>query len=117
MRLTVSDNGSGMVAAMLDRVFDPLLTTNEVGEGTGLGLPMVYGIVTQHTGTVDIISAPGEGTAVHIEFPRCCSTISSDDEPEFTLQPDLSPKTTLLAEDDPPVLRLIQHVLAEEATG
>ena len=65
----------------------------------------------------DIISAPGEGTAVHIEFPRCCSTISSDDEPESTLQPDLNPKTTLLAEDDPPVLRLIQHVLAEEATG
>lgn len=68
-RISVADTGSGMDAETAQRVFDPFFTTKEVGEGTGLGLSMVHGIVTRHHGAVEVSSRTGEGTMVHVYLP------------------------------------------------
>jgi PAS domain S-box-containing protein len=68
--LEIADSGSGMSPQVLKRVFEPFFTTKDVGKGTGLGLPMVYGFVKQSGGHVSIASAPNQGTTVRLYFPR-----------------------------------------------
>lgn len=69
VRVTVSDNGSGMTEAVIARALEPFFTTKAVGAGSGLGLSMVHGFVSQAGGELDIKSEPGKGTAVHMMFP------------------------------------------------
>jgi signal transduction histidine kinase len=68
--LTVSDDGPGIPAAVLPRIFDPFFTTKDVGEGSGLGLSIVHGIIERHGGQIDVESKPGQGTTFTISFPR-----------------------------------------------
>jgi nitrogen-specific signal transduction histidine kinase len=68
--LEISDNGPGIAAAELPRIWDPFWTTKEEGEGTGLGLSVVHGIVTDHGGTIDVESSLGAGTTFSITLPR-----------------------------------------------
>jgi PAS domain S-box-containing protein len=70
LELKVIDAGSGIPAEILERIFDPLFTTKEVGVGTGLGLSLVHGIVTELGGAIDVVSTPGAGSAFTVFLPR-----------------------------------------------
>jgi CheY-like chemotaxis protein len=97
--VTVKDTGSGIPAALHHKVFEPFFTTKEVGKGTGLGLSMVYGLVKQSGGHIEIHSEEGKGTAIKLYFPR------SDEESlahNNTSGPPLrgGDETILVVEDD-----------------
>jgi signal transduction histidine kinase len=67
--LTVRDNGIGMSEEVLKEIFIPFFTTKDVNEGTGLGLPVVHGIVTSHGGVIRVDSAPGRGARFDVDLP------------------------------------------------
>jgi len=101
--LSVSDTGTGMDKATVDRIFDPFFTTKEKGKGTGLGLSIVYGIVKQHQGHITCYSEPGIGTTFRIYFPLADS--ESRDESWKEEVPIQGGTETILLVDDEEIVR------------
>ena len=69
VKISVRDNGAGMSKATMERIFDPFFTTKGTGEGTGLGLSVVHGIVEDHGGAIEVESELGKGSVFHIFLP------------------------------------------------
>jgi len=109
--LSVIDNGSGMAPDVVPHVFEPFYTTKDVGEGTGLGLSQVYGIVSQHDGHITVHSTKGAGATFTIFLPPA---VQSDAAKEVDTQPAIQKgdgETILLVEDEPDVLDATKRML------
>ncbi len=119
--LAVADTGAGIAAADLDRIFEPFYTTKPVGQGTGLGLAMVHGIVRQSHGFVDVESARGIGTTMRLLFPVATEGVAprAIEPPTEAIATPVAPparggQTILVAEDEAAVRRLIRTLLHRE---
>ena len=111
----VSDTGTGIDKATLERVFDPFFTTKPIGQGTGLGLSMVYGFARQSNGHVRIYSEVGQGTMVCLYLPRHLGEEEGVETPEPAPGAPVVPagQTVLVVDDEPTVRMLVVDALAE----
>jgi len=112
--LSVQDSGCGMPESVISRAFDPFFTTKPIGQGTGLGLSMIYGFSKQSRGHVAIDSDVGKGTTVNLYLPR----FLGEETPESSVDkqhaaPAQAGETVLIVEDDPAVRVLVSSVLGE----
>jgi len=105
--VAVSDTGTGIPAALLERVFDPFFTTKEVGKGTGLGLSMVFGFVKQSGGHIKIYSEEGHGTSVKMYLPRATGLNQTAAEAAVSSNIEGGTETVLIVEDDSLVRRYV----------
>ncbi|MCC8442445.1 PAS domain-containing protein [Xanthomonas cannabis] len=115
LSLCVSDTGTGMPPDVVARAFDPFFTTKPIGEGTGLGLSMIYGFAKQSGGQVRIQSEVGKGSTVCIYLPRHAGADDSSDSGTATLElaPSLAGETVLIVDDEPSIRLLFTEVLEE----
>jgi CheY-like chemotaxis protein len=110
--ISVSDTGVGMAPELLDKVFEPFFTTKPLGQGTGLGLSMVYGFAQQNGGHVAIDSVVGAGSTISLYLPAA-SRAGLDDSAPLLTAPQGEGQSVLVVEDDPSVRLLIRDVLEE----
>ena len=110
--ISVSDSGVGMAPDLVDKVFDPFFTTKPLGQGTGLGLSMVYGFARQSGGHVRIDSHPGDGTTVEVLLPATEDEVA-DEMSAYAAAPHGDGQRVLVVEDDPAVRLLVREVLEE----
>ena len=112
--LSVTDNGSGMPQSVISRAFDPFFTTKPIGQGTGLGLSMIYGFSKQSRGHVSIDSEVDQGTTVRLYLPRYRGEELEQPASDIQQSPNaIDGETVLIVEDDPAVRVLVSAVLSE----
>ncbi len=112
IQIEVRDTGVGMDARTLERIFEPFFTTKGVGEGTGLGLATVFGMVKQSDGYIWAASAPGEGATFTVQFPQV-PALAPREPAEPLAGPPGDLGTVLLVEDEPMVAALLKRGLAQ----
>ncbi|MBD2748476.1 response regulator [Microvirga sp. BT688] len=111
--ISVADTGTGIPPEVLARVLEPFFTTKEVGKGTGLGLPMVYGLAQQSGGTVAIHSTVGVGTTVELYLSRAVTAQDGRPREEQSIAPDAPKVRILLVDDDAEVRTVTAAYLSE----
>ncbi len=112
VRVIVCDTGVGIPPRLIERIFDPFFTTREIGVGTGLGLSLVHGIVTDLGGGIDVSSRPGEGTSMAVYLPRGvlpAAPAAVHEEPAATG----NGQTVLIVDDEVSLVRLGEELLAQ----
>ena len=110
----VSDTGAGMTPEVAARAFDPFFTTKPIGQGTGLGLSMIYGFVQQSGGQARIYSEPGQGAMICLYLPRHASIAADAALPDVALPPQAAAgQTVLVIDDEPTVVMLVTELLVE----
>ncbi len=109
--LSVRDDGQGMDKHLLGNIFEPFFTTKPAGEGTGLGLAVVYGIAEQNGGFVDVASRPGEGATFSVYVPRAAPLRESVDQSGEAKEVERGSEVILLVEDEPALLGLARRLL------
>ncbi len=110
--LTVADTGSGIAPEIVEQIFDPFFTTKEVGTGTGLGLSLVHGIVTELGGAIDVASTPGSSTTFTVYLPRSGDAAGHDEEIE-SAPPRGEGQRVMIVDDEAPLVQLATRILAE----
>jgi len=110
--LWVQDDGAGMDAATQTRIFEPFFTTKPTGVGTGLGLPVVHGIVVAHHGVIRIDSAPQRGTTVHLYFPAVAAAAPQNAAPLAEEEPPGRGQRVLYVDDDEVIALVVERLLA-----
>jgi len=111
--LAVSDNGCGMDRDILDKLFDPFFTTKELGQGTGLGLAVIHGIVRQNNGFICVYSEPGQGTTFKIYLPRYHGKAVQKHRKAPADLDGRGRGTILLVEDEASILKMTQLMLEQ----
>ena len=111
VHLAVSDSGDGIAPPVLERVFEPFFTTKERGQGTGLGLAVVHGIVTDHGGVVRAESPPGEGATFHVVLPLATAEARQQDGPAAEAVPTGAARI-LFVDDEALIVRMGQKILS-----
>lgn len=109
--ISVKDSGVGIAPEMMEHLFEPFFTTKNVGEGTGLGLATVYGIVKQHKGEVLVQSEPGKGATFMVQLERCAPPLGESASQDDARAAEQGPGKVLVVEDDGMVLQLLSNVL------
>ena len=115
--ISVQDNGPGMDAATLERVFEPFFTTKPVGQGTGLGLSVVHGVMRTHAGAVDVHSAPGQGSRFTLYFPVAEASVPAAEmhaparAPATAHAPQQQSYHVMYVDDDQALVFLVQRLL------
>ncbi|HUC97553.1 MAG TPA: ATP-binding protein, partial [Candidatus Polarisedimenticolaceae bacterium] len=115
--IEVSDTGTGMDESIRKRIFEPFFTTKDVGKGTGLGLSVVYGIVQNHGGFIDVESKPGTGACFRLYLPATSSGVSHEqpivDLDTETIATSNGAATVLLVEDEQNMLKILERILLQ----
>ena len=111
---SVADNGTGIRAEVIDRVFNPFFTTKEVGEGTGLGLSISHGIIRQHGGQISVESVPGEGATFLIDLPLSPLANPKPESDPATARRGSASSAFLIVDDEPSIRRALSRYLARE---
>jgi CheY-like chemotaxis protein len=111
VRISVSDSGCGMDRETMAHIFEPFFTTKGVGEGTGLGLAMVYGAVKQNNGFINVYSEPGQGTTFTLYLPRFAGGAGQLQREGTAEQIAGGDETILLVEDEPIILKMTTTML------
>ncbi len=109
--VAVSDNGCGMDQETLSRLFEPFYTTKKMGEGTGLGLATIYGIVKQNNGFINVYSEPGKGSTFRIYMSRHEGDAAAKPEKDVCAAPQGGNETILLVEDEVMILKFCKKIL------
>lgn len=113
VQLTATDTGRGMAADILGRIFDPYFTTKSIGQGSGLGLAMVKGLVTQSGGSVTVESQPGRGATFALRFPIGAANIAGDVRHQTTVHASIRGARILLVDDNQMILDLVSRLLRD----
>ena len=111
VRLTIQDNGAGMSSEVLERMFDPFFTTKPIGEGSGMGLAVVHGIVANHGGAIMADSVVGKGTKVEVYFPTISTSVWDGLGDQDSIP--LGKETILFVDDEETIVRLGKELLLQ----